>query len=167
MAIISANISDELALQVQSYCDETGITPSSLIKSLLKEKISHQPSLTTIYEDIHSRFNEIETKFFATHATLECLAARTLQIYIATLEQSENSLRLFFSGKPMPADVLTHLGVLQSLKQGAMEDYDQKITEINETNAQLKEIQNKRTNQQKKNASKGEQSTETREDSPK
>jgi hypothetical protein len=52
----------------------------------------------------------------------------------------------------MPGDVVTYLGSLQSLKQRAMAEYEEKITEINETNAQLKEIQ--RTNQQKKNASK-------------
>jgi hypothetical protein len=149
MTIISANISDELALQVQSYCDESRITPSTLIKSLLQEKINGQASLTTIYEDIHSRFNEIDTKFFATYAALEGLAARTLQIYIATLEQSENSLRLFFSGKPMPGNVVTHLGTLQSLKTEAMEEYQQKTARINEMNAQLEQISS-----QQKNASK-------------
>ena len=154
MRTVSASVEDELVFEIEQFCKDAGTTTSQLIRSLLKEKISGQPSLTTIYEDIHSRFNQIDTKFFATYAALEGLCARTLQIYIATQEQSENTLRLFFSGKPMPGDVVTYLGTLQSLKNRAMEEYSQKTAEINERNAKLEQIESQQKNASKEGSAK-------------
>lgn len=122
-----------LKAELDLLCRENQHTINETIEGLIREAITGQPSITTIHKDLQLRF-------FATYAELEQLHGRTLQIYIAVLEQAENSLRLFFSGKPMPGNVLDHLTTLARIKTGAMEEYTQKQAQITESSKQLVQI---------------------------
>lgn len=45
---------------MSEYCNRNGLTPSSLIKSLLQEEIEKRPPITSIYERIEENRSKIE-----------------------------------------------------------------------------------------------------------
>jgi len=63
MTIVSANIEDSLAYELERFCKASGLTMSAVIKGLLAEKLHNEPSIVTIQRDISEKFRETTRQF--------------------------------------------------------------------------------------------------------
>jgi antitoxin component of RelBE/YafQ-DinJ toxin-antitoxin module len=52
--VLSTKVEKELAEKVQKYCQDNGLTPSSLLKALIEEELNKRKPLTAIYNEIAS-----------------------------------------------------------------------------------------------------------------
>jgi len=59
MSVLSTRVEPEFAARVELYCKENGISPSSLLKSLLQEELDGKEPITTYYQQINKQFKAL------------------------------------------------------------------------------------------------------------
>jgi len=52
--VLSTKVEKEVAKKVQKYCQDNGLTPSSLLKALIEEELNKRKPLTAIYNEMAS-----------------------------------------------------------------------------------------------------------------
>jgi len=70
---LGTRLEKDFAEKVWKYCEENGLTPSSLIKALLEEELTKKKPITQIYVDMAKIFEDVYKKFEHTASALEHL----------------------------------------------------------------------------------------------
>jgi hypothetical protein len=107
MNVLSTRVEPEFAARVELYCKENGISPSSLLKSLLLEELDNKEPITTYYQEINSKFTETNRNLQTIGAMLAAMAEQQLILETYLEIVSANVLGQQYRGRTMPADIRT------------------------------------------------------------
>jgi len=123
MRTVSASVEDELVFEIEQFCKDAGTTTSNLIRNLLKEKLSGDVSLTSIYSSIEARSKET-TRQFQGLAKMVMLAMEQESI-------TQNFLLMFVAGYirekkgPMTQERLNALELLEKKMKQNTDEIDE------------------------------------------
>ena len=104
MTIVSANIEDSLAYELETFCKASGLTMSAVIKGLLAEKLHNEPSIVTIQRDISEKFIETDRKLQTIGAILTAMMEQELILETFLQILTVHNLEEKYRGRTMPED---------------------------------------------------------------
>lgn len=91
--VLSTKVEQNFAQQVEKYCESNGLTPSSLIRSLLEEELNKKTSITSIYADIAKRLKKIDSYYqtsYSMHLELMDRSISTELLFIGYVLKDKN-----------------------------------------------------------------------------
>jgi len=125
MRTVSASVEDELVFEIEQFCKDAGTTTSNIIRNLLKEKLSGDVSLTSIYSSIGARSKETTRQFQGLAKILvlsmpqETITQNFLLMFVAGYIRDKNK------GGKMPQESWTALELLDKKMKENMEGIDE------------------------------------------
>jgi antitoxin component of RelBE/YafQ-DinJ toxin-antitoxin module len=102
VTVLGTKVEEEFANKVQAYCSANGLTPSTLIRSLLEEELMNKKPITSIYSEINEKFKtqaEINEKLLAWQKPVDDYMKsvhKSLQVILKALVDDKGNSKVTF-----------------------------------------------------------------------